>query len=54
MVADGAKYMMATNLSRDVRVRRVVRSVFHSKAKLSVNPTRKGLSEIDENHPIFT
>jgi transcription elongation factor SPT6 len=45
--------MLATQFARDINVRKVVREIFHAKATISVVPTRKGLAEIDENHPLF-
>jgi transcription elongation factor SPT6 len=50
----GAKYMVAIQLSREPLVRSTLRDAFQEKAKLTVRPTKKGIKEIDENHPCFS
>ncbi|GIX74854.1 transcription elongation factor SPT6 [Caerostris extrusa] len=49
-----ARYMVATQLSREPAVRKCVRQTYFERAKLNVKPTKKGLKEIDENHPCFS
>ncbi len=53
-VLEGAKYMVAKQLSREPQVRHVLREQFKRKAMLSVKATKKGRKEIDENHIIYT
>jgi transcription elongation factor SPT6 len=50
----GAKYMVAIQLSREPLVRSTLRDAFQEKAKLTVRPTKKGIKEIDENHPCYS
>ncbi|XP_064461195.1 transcription elongation factor SPT6-like [Ornithodoros turicata] len=49
-----ARYMVATQISRDPVVRRCMRETFFERAKVCVSPTKKGLKEIDENHACYT
>ncbi|KAI6241999.1 Suppressor of Ty 6-like protein [Aphelenchoides fujianensis] len=53
-VLDAAVYVLAFQLSREPSVRRKVREAYRQKAKLRVHPTKKGLVEFDETHPLFT
>lgn len=48
-----ARYMVAVQISMDPLVRRCIRETFFERAKISISPTKKGLKEIDENHPCF-
>ncbi len=48
-----AKFMLATQISREPLVRSSVRETFFERALLSVYPTKKGLREIDEAHPCY-
>lgn len=48
-----AKFMVAVQLSRDPLVRKCVRETFFERAKINVKPTKKGIKEIDENHPCY-
>jgi len=48
---EGARYMVAMQLSREPLVRQCVRQAFMERAKLTVRPTKKGKKEIDESHP---
>jgi transcription elongation factor SPT6 len=52
-VLAGAKYMMATEISRDPLVRQVTREAFFERATICVKPTPKGLKEIDESHDCY-
>lgn len=45
--------MVAKQISRDPLVRRCVREAYFERAKLNVKPTKKGIKEIDENHPCY-
>ncbi|XP_054274705.1 transcription elongation factor SPT6-like isoform X1 [Macrosteles quadrilineatus] len=49
-----AKYMVAMQIARDPLVRNCVRETFFERAKLDIAPTKKGLKEIDENHPCYS
>ncbi|XP_071442779.1 transcription elongation factor SPT6 isoform X2 [Hetaerina americana] len=53
-VLRAAKFMVATQLSREPLVRRCVRETFFERAKITVRPTKKGMKEIDENHPCYS
>ncbi|OXA61519.1 Transcription elongation factor SPT6 [Folsomia candida] len=48
-----AKFMLATQMSREPLVRLSVREVFFECATITVTPTKKGLREIDEAHPCY-
>jgi len=50
----GAKYMVAIQLSREPLVRSTLREAYQEKAKLTVRPTKRGMKEIDENHPCYS
>jgi len=45
--------MVAKQLSRHPYVRRKLREKYRDRAVVSVRPTKKGRSEIDENHSIY-
>lgn len=49
-----AQLMVAIQLAREPLVRKCVREMYMERAKLTVTPTKKGIKEIDENHPIYT
>ncbi|GFR31977.1 transcription elongation factor SPT6 [Trichonephila clavata] len=49
-----AKYMVATQIAREPAVRKCVRQTYFERAKISVKPTKKGIKEIDENHPCYS
>lgn len=49
-----AQLMVAIQLAREPLVRKSVRDMYMERAKLSVRPTKKGIKEIDENHPIYS
>lgn len=46
-VMNGAKYVVAMQLSHDPVVRQCVRQIFYERAKISVRPTKKGLKVCD-------
>lgn len=52
-VLRAAKFMVAMQLSRDPLVRKCVRETFFERAKINIKPTKKGIKEIDENHPCY-
>ncbi|XP_044580545.1 transcription elongation factor SPT6-like [Cotesia glomerata] len=49
-----AQTMMAVQLSREPLLRKCVRMIYMERAKLTVRPTKKGIKEIDESHPLYT
>ncbi|XP_034949711.1 transcription elongation factor SPT6 [Chelonus insularis] len=53
-IVKAAQLMVAIQLAREPLVRKCVREMYMERAKLSVKPTKKGIKEIDENHPIYT
>ncbi|XP_012145851.2 transcription elongation factor SPT6 isoform X1 [Megachile rotundata] len=52
-VLKAAQLMVAIQLAREPLVRKCVREMYMERAKISVKPTKKGIKEIDENHPIY-
>lgn len=53
-VLQAANFMVAKQISCDPIVRKTIRQVFFERAHLHARPTKKGIKEIDENHPCFT
>ncbi|XP_063222520.1 transcription elongation factor SPT6 isoform X2 [Bacillus rossius redtenbacheri] len=53
-VLKAAKFMVAVQLARDPLVRKCTREAFFERAKIDVQPTKKGMKEIDENHPCYS
>ena len=53
-VLKAAQLMVAIQLAREPLVRKCVRDMYMERAKMSIRPTKKGLKEIDENHPVFS
>ena len=53
-VLKAAQLMVAIQLAREPLVRKTVRDMYMERAKLSIRPTKKGLKEIDENHPVYS
>lgn len=53
-VLDAVGFMVAKQISCEPTVRRVIRNVYFERAKIHVKATKKGVKEIDENHPCFT
>ncbi|XP_022244486.1 transcription elongation factor SPT6-like [Limulus polyphemus] len=49
-----AKFMVAMQVSRDPLVRKCTRQMFFERAKICVKPIKKGVKEIDENHPCYS
>ncbi|XP_071501070.1 transcription elongation factor SPT6-like [Diadema antillarum] len=52
-VLKAANYMVALQIAHDPLVRQCVRQTYYERAKISIKPTKKGIKEIDESHPIF-
>ncbi|KOC62569.1 Transcription elongation factor SPT6 [Habropoda laboriosa] len=52
-VLKASQLMVAIQLAREPLVRKCVREMYMERAKISVKPTKKGMKEIDENHPIY-
>ncbi|KOX79279.1 Transcription elongation factor SPT6 [Melipona quadrifasciata] len=52
-VLKAAQLMVAIQLAREPLVRKCVREMYMERAKISVKPTKKGIKEIDENHPVY-
>lgn len=50
---EAVRLMVAVQLTREPLVRKCVREIYVERAKITVRPTKKGIKEIDENHPIF-
>lgn len=53
-VLQAAKFVVARQIAREPILRKSVREIFFERAKISVRPTKQGIKEIDEHHPIFT
>ncbi|XP_057340460.1 transcription elongation factor SPT6-like [Microplitis mediator] len=53
-VLQAVQHMVAIQLAREPIVRKCAREMYMDRAKLSVRPTKKGIKEIDESHPIHT
>lgn len=52
-ILKAVQIMVAIQLAREPLVRKCVREMYMERAKISVRPTKKGIKEIDENHPIY-
>ncbi|KAF8964059.1 transcription elongation factor SPT6 [Flammula alnicola] len=48
-----ARMIFATELGKDPLLRNEIRQLFKQEARVSVEPTERGLTKIDENHPYF-
>lgn len=53
-ILHAVKFVVARQISREPMLRKSVREVYFERAKLSVAPTKQGLMEIDENHPVYS
>ncbi|XP_023242655.1 transcription elongation factor SPT6-like [Centruroides sculpturatus] len=49
-----ARFVVATQISCDPVVRKCVRQTYFERAKINIKPTKKGIKEVDENHPCYT
>lgn len=52
-VLTGAIHVVAKQLSREPKVRELLRSRYRLRLKISVCPTKRGREEIDENHKLW-
>ncbi|KZC13000.1 Transcription elongation factor SPT6 [Dufourea novaeangliae] len=52
-VLKAVQLMVAIQLAHEPLVRKSVREMYMERAKLSVKPTKKGIKEIDESHPLY-
>ena len=48
-----ARMIMATELGKDPILRYEIRQVFKRHATISIAPTERGVSKIDDNHPYY-
>ena len=53
-VLKAAQFMVAIQLSCEPLVRKTVRNFYMERATFSVRATKKGIKEIDENHPVYS
>ncbi|XP_045475975.1 transcription elongation factor SPT6-like [Harmonia axyridis] len=53
-VLQATKYMVTRQLGREPLVRKCVREVFFERAKICVQPTKKGFKMIDETHNCYS
>ena len=54
MVLKASQTMVAIQLAREPLLRKSVREIYMERAKINVRPTKKGIKEIDESHPIYS
>lgn len=50
---DRARLILATELGKDPLLRNAIRKKFKDEALISVEPTERGITKIDEHHPYF-
>lgn len=48
-----ARMIIATELGKDPLLRHEIRNTFKANALVSVTPTERGISKIDQHHPYF-
>ncbi|PPR03612.1 hypothetical protein CVT24_007728 [Panaeolus cyanescens] len=48
-----ARLIISTELGKDPLLRNQIRQLFKANARLTVEPTERGITKIDENHPYF-
>ncbi|EPQ58032.1 transcription elongation factor Spt6 [Gloeophyllum trabeum ATCC 11539] len=48
-----ARLIISTELGKDPLLRQEIRNVFKSEARISVSPTERGITKIDEHHPYY-
>ncbi|XP_055909198.1 transcription elongation factor SPT6 [Eupeodes corollae] len=52
-VIHAAKFVVARQIAKEPLLRKCVREIFFERAKINVRPTKKGMKEVDENHPCY-
>ncbi|XP_031627743.1 transcription elongation factor SPT6 isoform X2 [Contarinia nasturtii] len=52
-ILHAVKFAVARQISREPMLRKSVREVYYERAKISVNPTKQGQKEVDENHAVY-
>ena len=45
--------LLSTELGKDPLLRSQMRKLFKEEARVTVEPTERGITKIDENHPYF-
>jgi len=48
-----ARMILSTELGKDPLLRSQMRKLFKEEARITVLPTERGITKIDENHPYF-
>jgi transcription elongation factor SPT6 len=48
-----ARMLLSTELGKDPLLRSQMRKLFKEEARVTVEPTERGITKIDENHPYF-
>lgn len=48
-----ARLILSTELGKDPLLRSHIRKIFREDARVTVEPTERGITKIDENHPYF-
>ncbi|KAG6851027.1 hypothetical protein H0H93_004514 [Arthromyces matolae] len=49
-----ARFLLSTELGKDPLLRNQIRKIFQEEARVSVEPTERGISKIDEHHQYFS
>ncbi|XP_058451716.1 transcription elongation factor SPT6 [Malaya genurostris] len=52
-VLHAGKFMVARQIAKEPLLRKCLRELYFERAKISVRPTKKGIKEVDENHPCY-
>lgn len=53
-VLQAVKFVVARQIAREPILRKSVREIFFERAKICVAPTKQGMKEIDEQHPVYS
>lgn len=53
-VLQAVRFVVARQIAREPMLRKSVREIYFERAKISVVPTKQGVKEIDEQHPIYS
>lgn len=48
-----ARMILSTELGKDPLLRSQMRKLFKEEARITIEPTERGITKIDENHPYF-